>query len=357
MSEMTHLERMDAAFNNEKVDRLPYWPLACAIDRKLVGDGSMTQREWTLSSDNFAKSFAEGQKKFDMDCQLGCQDLSVMASDLGAEVRMDDENTPFVVNHTDYDKITLPDVKKGRIGLQIEALTKMSSALNGECLRVSFNETPLLALSQSIGAEKLFMDMYTDPSLVHGALEITTQLCLDVCDELATTGVDAICWDYLWANYSVLGDAEYAEFEGKKYAPQLNKRTIEHGLTVTAHNCSDMPHLNLIKDMNYKLYTMAYYPLVPESPSAASVIEQGYADDCIIMGNVDPQLFVRGTVEQVDTAVKGLCQEVKTALCKRGLNSKYCLSSNCEIPPEPNTKIENISAFCNAVKKYGVMEY
>ena len=40
-----------------------------------------------------------------------------------------------------------------------------------------------------------------------------------------------LVWDYLWGNYSCLGDKEYEEFEGNsKYACKLNELTAKEGM-------------------------------------------------------------------------------------------------------------------------------
>ena len=74
-----------------------------------------------------------------------------------------------------------------------------------------------------------------------------------------------------------------------------------------------------------------------------------------MMGNIDPQLFVRASTEQITKVTADLCQEVKTALCKKGLNSRYCISSGCEVPPDLETKLENVDAVMAAVHEYGKM--
>lgn len=56
-------------------------------------------------------------------------------------------------------------------------------------------------------------DLERSPSSIHKALEQTTQMCCDAVTKIGETGVQGMCWDYLWANYSVLGDSEYGEFE------------------------------------------------------------------------------------------------------------------------------------------------
>ena len=122
------------------------------------------------------------------------------------------------------------------------------------------------------------------------------------------------------------------------------------------HNCADLPHLDTqVKKFGVDMYSMAYYPLIPGSPTAAEVIEQGYGDKCLMMGNIDPQLFVRASTEQITKVTADLCQEVKTALCKKGLNSRYCISSGCEVPPDLETKLENVDAVMAAVHEYGKM--
>jgi uroporphyrinogen decarboxylase len=286
-----------------------------------------------------------------------------MAGDLGAKVRMDEQNTPFVekhiVNNTeDYEKFQVPDIRKGRSAVLLEGTKLYCDALNSQVITSGFVEGPLLALTQTAGAERVFMDMFTNPSAVHRALKTMTEYDVEMVKGFAKTGCAALCWDYLWGNYSCLGDAEYEEFEGcKKYAIGLNELTRKEGMAFAIHNCADLPHLDTqITKFGTDVYSMAYYPLIPGSPTAAEVIEKGYADKCVVGGQVDPQVFIRATVEKVTAVTKDLCQEVKTALCKRGLNSpKYIIASGCEVPPDVHTKTENIKAFVNAVKQYGKM--
>ena len=82
-----------------------------------------------------------------------------------------------------------------------------------------------------------------------------------------------------------------------------------------------------------------------------------YSDGSIMV--FVPKFYYRmhtWATNQITAATKDLCQDVKTALCKRGLNSKYCISTNCEVPPDINCKLENISAMVEASKKYGRMD-
>ena len=357
---MTPYERAVAAIQNEPVDELASSPLALALCRRLMPE-KVTYREWATNPTLCAESFAKGVEHWKFPYTVTLIDLSITASTLGAHVRMDTENTPFVDDHIihdmeDYDKIVCPDITKGRTGVLIEMNKELAPMIKGKSFNIAFLEGPLLTLTQAGGAERVFMDMFSDPAPVHKALGETTKLCLETCEKIAETGAEGFCWDYLWGNYTVLGDNEYAEFEGDKYAKATNEATRRNGLGLGIHNCADMPHLETqIKKFGVDVYSLAYYPLANASPNMTKVIEDGYADNCTIFGNIDPQMFMRSTAEQITKVTADLCQEVKTALCKKGLNSRYCISSGCEVPPDLETKLENVDAVMAAVHEYGKM--
>ncbi|MBQ8644537.1 MAG: hypothetical protein IJ469_07765 [Candidatus Methanomethylophilaceae archaeon] len=359
---MTPYERALATLNNEPIDELAAYPLACGLQRRLL-PGTVTYKEWATDAKLCAQSYVEGYNKWKFPFTVTLEDLSVTAHDLGAHVRMDSENTPFIDGHIihemeDYEKITAPDVTKGRTGHLIQMNSMIAPQLKDKSFLIAFLEGPLLTLSQSAGAERLFMDMFTDPAPVHKALEQTTKMCCDAVEKIGEAGCQGMCWDYLWGNYSVLGDAEYGEFEGDKYAKATNEATRKAGIGLGIHNCSDMPHLETqIKKFGVDVYSLAYYPLVPECPTMTKVIEDGYADNCTIFGNLDPQIFMRSTYDEVVGKTKDLCEEMKTAMAARGLNSHVAVASGCEVPPDLECKIENITAVMEATHQYGQMQY
>ena len=361
MKEMTPYERAIAAIQNEPVDELACAPLAIGVCRRLM-EQKVTYRDWATNPALAAESFVKGVEQWKMPYTVTLVDLSITAADLGAHVRMDTENTPFVDNHIihtpeDYEKIECPDVTKGRVGTLIEMNRLLAEKMNKRSFHIGFLEGPLLTLTQAGGAEQVFMDMFTEPSTVHKALKETTKMCCAGAEKMAEAGVEGLCWDYLWANYSCLGDPEYGEFEGDKYAKACNDKVRELGIGLGIHNCADLPHLDTqVKKFGVDMYSMAYYPLIPGSPTATEVIDNGYADKCLMMGNIDPQMFMRSSVEQISTTTKDLCQEVKTALCRRGLNSRYCISSGCEVPPDLETRLENVTAVMDATHQYGRMQ-
>jgi uroporphyrinogen decarboxylase len=359
---MTHIERALNALNDKPVDRLTTYPIACGVQRRYLSTQT-TYMEWASDPKKFSEAFVAGQRINDYDFAIGLMDLSVCAGDYGAGVRFDEQNTPFVVdpivkNPQDYETefADVPNPKKGRSGVITKGTKMFVEKIGKEVITAGFLEGPLLILTQSAGAEKVFMDMYNHRSAVHKALEDITRFDSAVVEEFGRAKPSGLVWDYLWGSHSCLGDKEYEEFEAR-YARELNALTQEEGMAFCIHNCADLPHLDTqIKEFKPAIYSMAWYPLIPGSPSAKATIMKGYADRCLIAGNIDPQAFVRFSMEKIQRTTMTLLQEVKTALCARGLHSRYCIASGCEVPPALATKLENIKAVVDTTKKYGQID-
>jgi uroporphyrinogen decarboxylase len=359
---MTHIERVLASLGDKPVDRITAYPIACGVQRRLLSTPT-TYAEWCSDPRKYAEAFVAGQRAMDYDFAIGLMDLSVCAGDFGAGVRFDEQNTPFVVDPVvkspqDYETkfANMPNPKKGRSGVITEGTKIFAEKLGKEVITAGFLEGPLLILTQSAGAEKVFMDMYNNRSAVHKALKDITDFDHAMVKEFGQAKPAGLVWDYLWGSYSCLGDKEYEEFESQ-YARGLNKATADNGMAFCIHNCADLPHLDTqIKAFKPAIYSMAWYPLIPGSPSAKETIMKGYADNCLVAGNIDPQAFVRFSTEKIEKTTMNLLQEVKTAMCAKGLHSRYCVASGCEVPPALATKLENIKAVVDTTKKYGQIE-
>jgi uroporphyrinogen decarboxylase len=254
----------------------------------------------------------------------------------------------------------VPNIKdpKTRSHVLVEGTGQVVEALGKEVITAAFLEGPLLALTQSRGAEYVFKDMLDNESsrsAVHAALKTITEFDKDIVKAFAQKKPAGLVWDYLWGSYSCLGDKEYDEFEGQqKYAGCLNDLVVKEGMANCVHNCADLPHLDTqVRKFKSAIYSMAYYPLIPGSPSAKEVIAQGYSDNCLMAGNIDPQAYIRWSNEKMQKTTMNLCNEVITALKARGLGGRYCIASGCEVPPSVATKLENIKTCVDTVKQYG----
>ncbi|MFQ5613351.1 MAG: uroporphyrinogen decarboxylase family protein [Anaerolineae bacterium] len=354
--QMNCMERALAAVKNEPVDRLPVAPLACGVNRRLSGTNYI---KYSTSGEGYADAWIAGWEFFGYDAIVGLGDLSIISGDMGAEIFYPEENTPMfkgspIKEPDDYRRLKVPKINKGtRMYDLVEGVRLTKERVGDEVLVLPLVEGPLLALTQLAGTERVLMDMYRCPDALHEALQTMVEVDKVFIQALVEAGAHGIVMDYLWGNYSCLGDEQYMEFEGATYAPEVNAFLAEIGTAFVIHNCADLPHLDTqIKDFKPLVYSYCYYPDIPGSMSAKEVIKE-YGEYTVMLGNLDPQMFVRANPEQMRQATEELLRESVEGLEEAGLKSRFCIASGCEVPPALSTKMTNIKIMCDTVREIG----
>ena len=356
--EMTHIDRVVSSLGDKKVDRLPVYPLACGVLRKFV---PTTYRDYTTDPEAFAQSAYLGVKYMDLDMFVGLVDLSITSSDLGCDISIPDEDTPASVGHLDdYEKIEIPEVKEGtRIYELIQASKlakeKLNKGLNAPF--VAFHEGPLLTLTQLMGADRVLMDMKTNPDVVLDAVDKITDFVCDISEKFfEEDACDGLCIDNLWSNNVIMSEDDYWTFEGKfvkdRHVPLFEKYNQPYMI----HSCADHVHYDTqIKKFGTGLFSYAYYPKLRHkgSKNYADLIPK-YGDMCCMMGEVDPIKFIDHSsegVQAIENDTEELLKGVLPVLKENGLQSKYVMSSGCEIPP--GGPLNTVKAMVDVVKKIG----
>lgn len=355
--QMNCMERALAAVQNQPVDRLPVAPLACGVNRRLVGTSYKT---YSTSGEGYADAWIAGWEFFGYDAIVGLGDLSIISADMGAEVSYPEENTPttmgggMIKENDDYRRLKVPEINKGtRMWDLVEGVRLTKERLGDQVLILPLIEGPLLALTQLAGTEKVLMDMYRCPDALHEALQTLVEVDKVFCQALVEAGAHGIVMDYLWGNYSCLGDEQYMEFEGAKYAPEVNDYLAELGTAFVLHNCADLPHLDTqISKFKPIVYSYCYYPDIPDSLSTQEVIKQ-YGHETLVLGNLDPQMFVRASADEMRQATENMYREAVEGLQEAGLTSRFCISSGCEVPPALSTNLNNVKVMCDTVREIG----
>lgn len=356
VGKMSHAERVVAGLQNQPIDRPLVWPLTCGFNRTLLG---YTYEEISKDARKLGETWAAGYREWEYDAILGLIDLSVISADVGTKLRYPLENTtmpiePAIKTVEDYEKLEVPDVRKGRMGYVIEAV-KVTREKAPDAVFTPLVEGPLLALTQSAYAERVLMDMYYHPEAVLKAVKTFVEIDKEYITAIGETGAaNGIVMDYLWNNMSCLGAEQYKKFEGQ-FIPEINKTIIDSGMAYIIHNCADEPmhHLHFEEtDPTPAAYSWCYYPHIERSWSADKLVKK-YAEKAVIAGNLDPQLWVRATVDEMKEATLKLLKESQRALKDSGNVSRFCICSGCEIPPALTTKAENIRATVEIVNKYG----
>ncbi|MBZ3936396.1 methyltransferase cognate corrinoid protein [Methanimicrococcus blatticola] len=362
-AKMTHMDRVFSALDDKKVDRLPVSPLACSVVRKLV---PCSYKEYATVPEKFGDVTYAAAKYLDMDTFVGLTDLSIMANDIGAGVTIPEEDTASITTHLkDYEDIEIPEVKKGtRIYNHIMAGKDAKEKMHREETSapfVAFHEGPLLTLTQAMGADRVLYDMKTNPGDVHKALDKITDFVCEVSTEFFDQGAaDAICVDNLWSNNVIMSADQYWEFDGKYVYDRQLPIFKKYDAPYVIHNCADAVHFDIqIRKFGTSMYSYAYYEKNRDkgSKNYADLIPE-YSDICCMFGEVEPIQFMNNdeqTFQNIRNDTVNLMDGVLTTLKDNGRQSKYVLSTGCEVPPEGS--LMAVRTMVETVKEVGEDRY
>jgi corrinoid protein of di/trimethylamine methyltransferase len=356
--EMSHADRTLAAMADKKVDRLPVYPLACGALRKFAG---ATYKEYATDPHKFADSAVLGCKYMDLDMFVGLIDLSATSADFGCTIKYPEEDTPSSEGHLeDYEDLETPEVKEGTRAYElIEASKLAKDKLNKELGTpfVGFHEGPLLTLTQLMGADRVLMDMKTNPDVVLKAVQKCTDYICQVSEAFfEEDACDALCIDNLWSNNIIMGEEDYWKFDGQFVYDQHIPLFKKYDQPYIIHNCADAVHYDTqIKKFGTALFSYAYYESEREkgSQNYADLIPK-YGDMCCMMGEIDPIDMMDNSpegIQKIENDTEVLLKGVHETLKENGMQSKYVMSTGCETPPGgPMTPIK---AMVDKVKELG----
>lgn len=356
--EMTHIDRTVSAMSDKKVDRLPVYPLACGVLRKFAG---VNYRDYATKAEAFTESAFLGCKYLDLDMFVGLADLSATSADFGCKIKYPEDDTPSSEGHIkDYEKIEVPELKEGTRGYELvmaskQAKEKLNKELNTPF--VGFHEGPLLTLTQLMGADRVLMDMKTQPDVVLEAVQKCSDYICQLSELFFSEGAcDSLCIDNLWSNNVIMSEEDYWKFDGKFVYDQHVPVFKQYNQPYIIHNCADAVHFETqIRKFGTVLYSYAYYEKSRDkgSQNYADLIPK-YGDICCMMGEVNPVEFMDGSaagVQKVKGDTKTLLENVLPVLKENGLQSKYIMSTGCEVPP--GGPLTTVQAMVNTVKEFG----
>ena len=356
--EMSHADRSLAAMADKKVDRLPVYPLACGVLRKFA---KASYKEYATDPTKFADSVFLGSKYLDLDMFVGLIDLSATSADFGCKIKYPEDDTPSSEGHLDdYEKLEVPEVKEGTRAYELIQASKLAKEkINKELGTpfVGFHEGPLLTLTQLMGADRVLMDMKTNPDVVLEAVQKCTDYICQVSEVFfEEDACDALCIDNLWSNNVIMNEDDYWKFDGKFVYDQHLPIFKKYDQPYIIHNCSDAVHFDTqIKKFGTALFSYAYYEKSKDKGSMnyADLIPK-YGETCCMMGEVNPIEFMDNSpegIQKIENDTEVLLKGVLETLKDNGMQSKYVMSSGCEIPP--GGPLTGVKAMVDKVKELG----
>ncbi len=189
---MTGKELLVRTLRHERLERAPWVPFAGIHAGKLKGHDA---RAMLSDVDKLVESLLEVNRIYRPDGQPVVFDLQLEAEALGCELLWADKAPPSVSSHplaeTRAIPTRIPGPGEARIGMAIEAMKRMKSAVGAETALYGLVAGPFTLASHLRGTE-LFMDMILEPDYVHALFEYAFKVEAAVAGYYIDAGMDVI---------------------------------------------------------------------------------------------------------------------------------------------------------------------
>ncbi len=186
------------------------------------------------------------------------------------------------------------------------------------------------------GVKEGLEDIYDDKKFLHDLMKFTTGTVVARCLAVMEMGITPFIGDPS-AGMSLISPAIYREFV-YPYHQQIVQAIHEKGSRVVFHICGFVDPI--MKD----LLSLGMDGLSIDGPSSLEKLFSLERGKTVIIGNIDPMLFVQGTREQLEEKVKE-CLKISKG------DARYAVAPGCQIPLA--APLENIKHFISCCYRYG----
>ncbi|MBQ8893171.1 MAG: uroporphyrinogen decarboxylase family protein [Clostridia bacterium] len=272
-----------------------------------------------------------------MGAALNMMDLSVEAEAFGCTVRCPENEVPTVEKGVLEDisraaGLTVPPVGAGRTSLYIEGVRLACKEITDRPVFCGVIGPYSLA-GRLFDMTELMMECYDSPEDVKLLLEKVTEFLIAYIQAFKEAGADGVVMAEPAAG---LLSPDLAEEFSAPYVKRIFEAVGSEDFLLCYHNCG-----NAVGDMAEQIAALRadiYHfgnaidlkALIPRMPA-----------ESIVMGNLDPLLFVDGTPEVIGAELRRIHGEC-------GGYENFMLSSGCDIPPR--AKWENLDAYFQTVQ-------
>jgi len=186
------------------------------------------------------------------------------------------------------------------------------------------------------GIREALEDVYTDKKFLQDLMNFTTETVIVRCHAVMEMGITPFIGDPS-AGMSLISPAIYREFvypHHKRIVEAVHKKESR----AVFHICGFIDPI--MKD----LLSLGMDGLSIDGPSSLEKLFALERGQTVIIGNIDPMLFVQGTPDQLEEKVKECLQIYKE-------DPRYVIAPGCQIPLA--APLENINHFISCCHKYG----
>ncbi|MGL5756187.1 MAG: uroporphyrinogen decarboxylase family protein [Paraclostridium sp.] len=340
--EMNAIERKNAYFKGERVDRLP---CSLMFEETAAVYAGIDVEKYYFDSEKMLES-----EKYIVR-ELGAESAGInvtlrgMGEALGSKMGYSSNRASYLIDPIlkDYKMLENMDIvnpfKDGRLPIILQSLGKINKELGKTVSVGSGVSGPISAASAVRGTNNLVRDMIKDKENLHKLLSFMTE-CNLVYIRAVYENYGLVCGigDPL-SSANIISPKQFREFA----KPYLEK-TIDGIYKITGqkpslHICGKTQGIwEDISNMNLSAFSV-------DNCEDIEKLKPIVGDKMCIVGNIDPVSIVRnGTLEDIDRSVKECIKKASDS--SRG----YIIASGCDIPA--GASVENIKAVTEATKKY-----
>lgn len=339
--QMNSYERVMAAFNGEKPDRVPVLP---------------TVREWCLKQVNFKfneiirypEKYVYAQyhclREFGYDGVWDPLGIHAESGAMGSVVEFPEGYPPKVTEHAvkdyarDLPRLKMLDPKRdGWLPVILEIIRQLKNLCRGEYPVFGYAQAPFRHACMLRGPDLVYRDVLKDKENLKELLKIATESQKIWGHAVIRAGADIVAISDPTSSGDAVSKRVWEEF-GVPYLTELVKSLKETGVKIFLHICGDTSD---------RLESM-YYGAGVDCIHLDQKVDLAYARKVLgakacIMGNIDPTfLLTFGNPEEVS-------KKARENIEQAGKEGAFILSGGCLIAEAPP---ENMRAMVNAAASH-----
>jgi len=341
MAEITGKDRIRACMKRTIADRIPVGIIMGPFTAKVFG---CSLKDYLTDSKKLAEATIASYELFQQDSVSISMDIFKEAEAVGTELEFFEDSVPRVKRHILAQKSALSSLKlprpesSGRYPIYIEACQAAAKILK-DCAFSGTVTGPWTIGANLRGAQELIFDSMDDPGFVEELMKFTTEVTKILGAGILAAGV-SLGMGEAASSCSLISPAIYRRFI-KPYHQEIVRFFREKKASLSMHVCG------FIDPIMADLMDLGLVALSLDSPSSLQKMVEISQKKIVLVGNVATSLFVNGTRDEMETAVKECIR-----LAAPG--GAYILSSGCELPY--NASPDMAKCFIRAAKEYGKAE-
>ncbi|MBR3767371.1 MAG: uroporphyrinogen decarboxylase family protein [Clostridia bacterium] len=293
-------------------------------------------KELISSSENLYMGMKTIKEKCPIGAGLNMMDLSVEAEAFGAKVRFYEKEIPavekgIIESVSEAEQITVPKVGAGRTALYIESVRKAKENIKDIPVFAGVIGPYSLA-GRLFDMTELMMECYDSPDEVKILLSKASLFLKEYINAFKEAGADGIIMAEPAAG--LLSPALNREFS-LPFVKEIFDDVNQDDFLICYHNCGNAAN-DMLTDISTLNADIFHFGNAIDLKKALDTIPS----DKIVMGNIDPVMFLRGKPEDIENEVERLHRLYS------GYDN-FMISTGCDVPPEASW--ENIEAYFNKV--------